>query len=209
MKKTYKKIRYYFGRIVIRIYGFKKKSYASLNEDLIIDWLIGYKKIGTYIDIGANDPERSSNTQMFYERGWHGINVEPDKKDFEKLQKIRTRDVNLNCAIGIGEKKYYSGDQSIGNTLVEELAKERGLGNIQILQLKPLKKVFEENNLTHVDFISIDVETFEHEVLKSNDWNKYTADVLCIEGWGYEYLKQYGYKHVFWDGQNSYYKLKK
>lgn len=209
MKKIMKKMAYYLGRILIRLYGFKRDAYGSLNEDLIIDWLLDYRKTGKYIDIGANDPEVGSNTRMFYERGWSGINVEPNKKDFEKLKQIRTRDINLNCAVGTGEASYYSnGDHAVGNTCVKELAEERGLKDVKILKLKPLKEIFEENGLVKVDFISIDVETFENEVLRSNDWSKYNADVLCIEGFGYGWLKQYGYEFVFWDGYNSYYKLK-
>ena len=46
------------------------------------------------------------------------------------------------------------------------------------------------------------------EVLKSNDWDKYTADMLCIERSGYDsFLRKYGYRKVFDDGGNSYYKL--
>jgi FkbM family methyltransferase len=210
MEKIINKIKYYFGRILVKLYGFKGKSYASLNEDQIIDWLLGYRKTGKYIDIGANDPEIISNTRLFYERGWNGINVEPNKKDFDKLQKIRIKDINLNFAVGTGDIKYYlnCGDTT-ASTCDPKLAEERGLKNAQTLKLKPLKEIFEENHLTKVDFISIDVESFENEVLRSNDWDKYKADLLCIEGTGYGWLKKYGYRFAFWDGFNSYYKLKK
>lgn len=72
----------------------------------------------------------------------------------------------------------------------------------------PLKKVFEDNKLTFVDFINIDTEGFENEILKGNDWAKYKARVLCIEGRGYDkFLKQFGYKQALFDGTNSYYVL--
>lgn len=50
-----------------------------MNEDNVLDWLTGYKKTGVYVDVGANHPDRMNNTKLFYERGWRGINIEPDK----------------------------------------------------------------------------------------------------------------------------------
>lgn len=204
------KLKYYIGRILVRIMGLHKKhSYSSLNEDVIIDWLTGHKEKGTYIDVGANHPDRINNTKLFYERGWRGINIEPDPTGYALFVEKRPGDVNLNCAIGEGEVDYFEGgDDTSGNTCVRDLAESRGMNVCKRLTLKPLREVFEENNLQLVDFMSIDVETFENEVLKSNDWNKYKARVICLEGYKYDFLKQFGYKKVFWDGNNSYYKLK-
>lgn len=203
--------KYYFGRILVRIFGFKNKiSYSQLNEDNIIDWLTGYKEKGIYIDIGAYNPDIISNTKLFYERGWKGINIEPSTIGYKLFCEKRPRDINLNCAIGEGEIDYFGDEsESSGATCVKELAESRGITKSRKIKLKPLKEVFEENNLSIVDFISIDVETFEEAVLKSNDWNKYKAKVICLEGFKYDFLKQFGYRRVFWDGNNSYYRLKK
>ena len=202
-------IRYNIGRLLVRVLRLRGFSYSSLNEDNIIDWLTGYKKSGIYIDVGANNPDIINNTRLFYERGWRGINIEPSEKDFKLLQEKRPEDKNYNNAIGLGEIILFEGeDNSVGNTYNQKLADERGLTKTRKIKLKPLSEIFEENNLKTVDFISVDVETFEHEVLKSNNWEKYKATVLCIEGSGYDYLKKFGYKKVFWDGCNTYYKLK-
>lgn len=209
-------LRYYYGRILIRLYGLKKeKSYSTINEDNVIDWLTGYKEKGTYIDIGANNPDHTNNTKLFYERGWRGINIEPNVKGYQAFLERRPEDTNLNVGIGVGEVEYYENpNDSCRNTCVKSFADawtgtEWEMKNKRTIKLKPLSEVFEENGLKMVDFIKIDVETFEHEVLKSNDWTKYKARVLCIEGSGYDYLKKYGYRKAFWDGNNSYYKLKK
>lgn len=201
-------MKYYIGRLLVRLFGLRGFTYSSLNEDNIIDWLTGYKKKGTYIDVGANNPDLISNTRLFYERGWRGINIEPNEKEFNLLVNARPEDKNYNCAIGEGEKDIYEdNNETVGNTFDAELAKKRGLTATRKLKLKPLSEIFVENNIDKVDFITIDVEGFEHEVLKSNDWTKFKADVLCIEGSGYDYLKKYGYKKIFWDGGNTYYKL--
>jgi len=201
-------MKYYIGRLLVKLFGLKRFSYSSVNEDNIIDWLTGYKKKGVFIDIGANNPDVINNTKLFYERGWRGINIEPSEKEFKLLQERRPGDINYNCAIGQGRVAFFEGEgDNTGNTLNVEVAEKRGLKNKRIINLKPLSEIFEENNLSKVDFISLDVEGSEHGVLKSNDWTKFKADVLCIEGCGYGYLRKYGYKKVFWDGVNSYYKL--
>ena len=62
---------------------FKKKfelsllSFSQEGEDLILNRFLGKKEKGFYVDIGAHDPKRFSNTNIFYERGWTGINIDP------------------------------------------------------------------------------------------------------------------------------------
>lgn len=205
-------IKYYIGRAFVKTLNLKGFSYSHLNEDNIIDWLTGYKEKGVYIDIGANNPDMISNTKLFYKRGWRGINIEPSEKEFALLQKQRPEDKNYNCGIGNGEMSYFEGDgtDNSGNTTNEKIAKIRGMNTKRKIILKPLSEIFKENNLTKVDFLSMDIEGSENEALRSNDWNKYKANVLCIEGSGYaRYLKGFGYKPVFWDGANTYYKLRK
>ena len=199
-------LRYYFGRILVRLFKLKKKSYSWLNEDNVLDWLTHYKNNGIYIDIGANHPDRMNNTKLFYERGWRGINIEPDKAGYDLFCEKRPNDININRAIGTGKFEYWFEDGGLVNTFNKEWADHFGLKNKVELELKPLREVFEENKLSKVDFISIDVEGFEEEVLRSNDWEKYRADVICLEGLKGGYLKKFGYRTVFWDGFNSYYK---
>ncbi|MEK7618160.1 MAG: FkbM family methyltransferase [Patescibacteria group bacterium] len=144
----------------------------------------------------------------FINGGWRGINIEPNEAGYKKFLERRPEDINLNCAVGIGEADYFYAGEGSGNTLMKNVADKRGIAQKRKIQLKPLSEIFSENNLTKVDFISMDVEGFEHEVIKSNDWNKYKATVLCLEGFGYPELKKFGYKLAFWDGGNSYYKLR-
>lgn len=205
------KIRYYLGRLLVRLKGFKyKPSFSQLNEDVIIDWLTGHKEKGTYIDIGAYNPEKISNTKLFYDRGWRGINIEPDPEAYKLFLEKRPEDININTAIGEGEKEYFGEPgEHAGNTFVPEIAQARGHTESRKIILTPLRDIFKKNNMNHVDFMSIDVEGFENDVLKSNDWNTYKADIICLEGYRYDYLKQFGYKRVFWDGGNCYYKLVK
>jgi glycosyltransferase involved in cell wall biosynthesis len=62
-------------------YSWKPKiSYSQCGEDIIIDFLLTWLKIKnpTYLDIGANDPVKLSNTYYFYKKGSRGVLIEPD-----------------------------------------------------------------------------------------------------------------------------------
>jgi hypothetical protein len=74
-------------------------SYSQNAEDVRL-WRVFHTIVdGFYVDVGAADPYVDSVTRMFYERGWSGINIEPNPC-FESLAEARTRDVNLRVAVG-------------------------------------------------------------------------------------------------------------
>ena len=76
-------------------------SYSQTGEDIIIDFLIGAKKIKdfTYLDIGANQPVKFNNTYKFYEKGYKGVCIEPDPHIHAALSKKRPKDICLNIGI--------------------------------------------------------------------------------------------------------------
>src|SRR3546814_6048313 len=75
-------------------------SYSQNQEDIILWRALCHVTEGFYIDVGANDPIDDSVTKLFYDRGWNGINIEPDPVYFAKLTEERPRDHNLSCAAG-------------------------------------------------------------------------------------------------------------
>lgn len=203
-------------------------SFSQSAEDLTLDRLLKYKKKGIYVDIGAYDPYRFSNTMRFYMRGWRGINIEPDSERFKQFKSIRPRDINLN--IGIANKRgsltYFFMEPPTLSTFVktqsQQYVKEgfllKGQTKIPVL---PLKTVLARHmGRKQIDFLSIDVEGFEIEVLKSNDWTRFRPTLLCIEtaveddagkktllikrAIG-QFLDKKGYTIVFDNGLNSFY----
>src|SRR5262249_40189981 len=74
------------------------RSYAHIGEDLRLWRALWRVRRGTYIDVGAHDPEHLSVTKLFYDRGWSGINIEPVPSSFERIARARLRDVNLCVA---------------------------------------------------------------------------------------------------------------
>lgn len=164
-------------------------SYSQKGEDLIIDRLLGSQSKGFYADVGANDPIRFSNTKRFYDRGWRGINIEPDPKNFSKFVKDRPNDINLNIGVANqeGNLAFYRFIPDTLSTLCKSEADSYVQQGYQLLDTKEvpvmsLVKIFDEyieNN--EIDFLSIDTEGYDMEVLLSNDWGKYKPKVICVE----------------------------
>ncbi len=189
--------------------------WSQEGEDIILRRIFENKKNGFYVDIGAHHPYRFSNTYYFYRIGWRGINIDANPQSIELFNKYRKRDSNLNLAIGLSKRimKYYMFNEPALNTFDELLAKERNNSGIyKIIEVKevevyPLKDVLEKflPKGQEIDFMNIDVEGLDFEVIQSNDWNKYRPKVLLVEilpshtveklidNEIYKYLKNIGY----------------
>ena len=170
------------------------RSYSQEGEDLILKSMFedrgrGHK--GFYVDVGALHPYRLSNTAFFYEKGWSGINIEPTPTAIELFKKHRPRDINLNLGVGNGtaELTFYCFDEPALNSFSKELSEERHntskfkiTGEVKI-PISPLSVILDEHlpKSTEIDFMSIDVEGLDLDVLKSNNWNKYSPAFLLVE----------------------------
>ncbi len=203
------------------------RSFSQNREDLVLDRLTGHKKRGFYVDVGAYDPYRFSNTMRFYLRGWRGINIEPDTERWLRFRKTRRRDVNLNIGIAgsRGRLTYYRIDPATLSTFEARHAAAYLRQGFTILEkikvaVLPLRDVFFEHaNDVPIDFMSIDVEGMEQNVLASNDWKRFRPHFLCIESADYSkkgeskddnkdivaFLKKVGYAKIFDNGLNSMY----
>lgn len=80
-------------------------SYSQAQEDLVISKLFRNKQSGFYVDIGASDGIKYSNTHYFYLKGWRGINIEPDLDNFVRLKNIRKHDINIKFGISKNRSK--------------------------------------------------------------------------------------------------------
>jgi len=166
-----------------------KKSYSQNGEDIIIDKLLNKKGGETYIDIGANDPFRFNNTYRFYNKGWKGVNIEPDEYNYARLAKARPNDINLNIGIGLNEGKhiFYKFLPDTLSTFSKKNANKYIKAGFKLidkkkLQIRKLSYIFSTFfSDKKVSFISIDTEGYELQILKSNNWNKYRPQVICIE----------------------------
>lgn len=166
------------------------QSYSQFNEDLLLDLLLGLKDSGFYVDVGANDPAFNSNTKRFYERGWSGINVEPGLEAYERLAQARPKDVNLHLGIGSksGELTFYhipadSTLSSFDAEAAQRMATYFGHSVTSVkVEVKPLSDVLALHAAGRsIDFLSVDAEGVDLDVLQSNDWNVHRPTIVMVE----------------------------
>lgn len=167
----------------------KRVSYSQTGEDLIIlDLLkveLGKKNI-SYMDIGANEPRFLNNTYLMYKNGARGILVEPNIKLCKKLKKYRKKDIVLNCGVAAehGKLTYYMMDSDkINSFSKEEIEEYIKLGHEllgqQDIEVFTINEILEKHG--RVDFLSIDVEGLDFEILKALNYKDYGPIVICVE----------------------------
>jgi FkbM family methyltransferase len=198
------------------------KTYAQNHEDIIIGGFFPDVNDGFYVDVGANDPLDDSVTKLFYDAGWHGINLEPIPRLYEKLQKSRPRDLNLNIGVSsepgfteFREYHEYHGLSTMVPAMQEQYQEIQGNLAYQDfddykVSLDTLANIFKEHKTKKINFLKVDVEGYEYEVLLGNDWKKYRPELICIEAnhiindWR-PILEANKYHFVITDGLNNYY----
>jgi len=162
-------------------------SFAQAGEDLILQRIfLGVPK-GFYVDVGAYHPYKLSNTYLFYLNGWRGINIEPRPDSKKIFDKIRPEDINLE--IGVAENSgianYHMFKENTLNQFefVDSTIHEIQRNQVIKIQVEPLAEVFERyiGNQGNIDFITIDTEGAEYQVLKSNNWMDFTIKVILVE----------------------------
>lgn len=199
-----------------------KVSFAQNFEDIILSRVFN-KPQGFYIDVGAAHPDVDSVTKYFYNQGWSGLNIEPNGDYFELLQRRRSRDTNLNCAVADSEGEavftFVKNDPKLSS--IEELspdliAKEKLEIVKKLTPLTTLKKVIEERKISKVDFLKIDAEGAEAKVLAGFPFAQIKPRLVLIESveakstvstkgaWEHQLTEQ-GYISVYSDGINDYY----
>lgn len=204
---------YVFLEARMFMWGLFKNSYSQNKEDIVIANLLGEKRKGFYVDIGAYDPSRFSNTKRFYLRDWRGINVEPDSVKIEKFYAERPEDINLNIGIAgrNGSLNFHRFEPNTLSTFSKDMAKEYQRQGYKLAETSKIH-VFKlgdvltkHHNSSDIDFFSIDTEGLDLEVLKSNDWKNFRPKVICIEGGKStdKFLESLGYQKVYKTPTNS------
>lgn len=174
---------HFLSKHIIKQY---RKSYSQSGEDMILDTILENLKGGFYVDIGANNPTSQSNTQYFYEKGWCGINIDALPGSMKEFNRIRARDINLEIPISDNEGKlnYYMFAPSFFNSFLEETAvlhKEMLIETKELLTKKLSWVLDKYLPNREIDFMTIDVEGLDYQVLKSNNWSKYRPKVIVFE----------------------------
>ena len=166
-------------------------SFSQEGEDTILRRLFAEKESGFYVDVGAHHPKRFSNTYLFYMAGWSGINIEPNPDAVTLFNSCRPRDINLQFGVASQDSilEYYKFDEPALNTFDFQVVNDRVLNTEYKLlskisvPVRPLSSILDEYlcNQISIDFITIDVEGFDFDVLISNNWDIYRPKFVLIE----------------------------
>tara|TARA_B100000700_G_C14856261_1_gene766399 strand:- start:112 stop:807 length:696 start_codon:yes stop_codon:yes gene_type:complete len=167
---------------------YSKKSYSLSNIDVVIDYMFKDIKKGIYIDIGCNHPIKYNNTYLLHKRGWCGINVDADKTSIKLFKEYRKNDHNIRSIVSNNtdiKKLYYYHDRSAINTLSKELVDKRSTKPQKIIEEKSitLNMIIENSPFKDkkINFLTIDIEGHEHNVLKNFNFSKYKIDLIVVE----------------------------
>ena len=167
---------------------YKKNYYSFSGVDVVIGNIFKDKDIGLYIDVGCQHPVKNNNTYILNKKGWKGINIDLDKDNIDLFNISRPNDENINIAISnkISEVElFFYHKKSPINTI------DKKTSNYQQAKVTEIKKV-NTNTLDNVisktkyknskfDFLSVDVEGHELQVLEGFDFNLYSPDVIVVE----------------------------
>lgn len=168
-------------------------SYSQSGEDVIVNYLFNTYNITnpTYLEIGTNYPIKCNNTFYFYNRGSRGVCIEPDSEMYKVIKKVRPHDTVLNVGIGISDVKeaifyLFPGEVNGWSTFSKEEAelreKKSGIKPKEVIvPLRSINSVIEQYFNPWPNFISLDVEGLDLQILRSMDFDRFKPEVICVE----------------------------
>ena len=167
------------------------ESFSQEGEDVVLAGLLPHgNHRGFFVDVGAHHPTRFSNTWKFYQAGWRGINIDPTPGSRNFFMALRPDDINLEIGISrkSGKRQFFCYNEpalnGIDNDRREELADTPFKLESSIdIETLPLSEILERHgqNYSTPNFLNIDVEGLEMEVLSSHDWAKYPFGFILVE----------------------------
>jgi len=201
-----------------------QEYYSQDGQDkFVMESYFPYRSEGTFVDIGANDGITYSNTYAFELQGWTGYCIEPLKSAFTKLVKNRPRSKCINALISdkAGKSEFLSIEgycEMLSGEVKKYDPQHLERINNEILQYGGNKEVVKINAYRFddlikdeiIDFLSIDVEGGELDIIKDIDFSRHFIKVICIENnyhdismisliqsFGYRFVGSFGMDNIF------------
>ena len=207
-ESTYEKIKHFYKA---NITNYKRNIYSEFGEDFIAAVLLGFRSSGFYVDIGAFRPKELSATYYFYKKlNWSGIAIEPNPTAKKLFKALRPRDIFINKGVTDinGKLTYYEFQDPTLNSFSEKVYESNRsiLTNKINIIVNRLDEILDQYipTGTTIDLMNIDAEGLDLNVLKSNDWKRFSPEVLMIEDHQFnpeapleseivQFLKEHGY----------------
>jgi FkbM family methyltransferase len=184
-----------YNNIYKRMFG-RAKFLGDHFQDLFAYMYLQRKQNGFYMDIGANDGVTASNTCVFEQLGWRGVCIEPQPEIYKQLRKSRKCDC-YNVAISsqsddsvefvIADDHGVNPCSGLADGFTEYLQTSINERGLKTKTIKVKTMTFEDvmknyPDITHIDYMSIDVEGSEVNILETIDFEKYSFGFVSIEG---------------------------
>ena len=166
------------------------KIFSQEGEDLFLIDFFKNQNEGFYVDVGAFHPFRINNTYALYKKGFRGINIDISATSIDLFNFARPDDINLNLgASNKTENKVFFSKKNLSfhNTFLKSLAEsdiqKEPFKKEYTIECKPLTKIIDDTKFSNkkIDFLNIDAEGYDYEVLIGLDLKKYSPKIICIE----------------------------
>ena len=197
LKYIYKKIYILQNLYIQNKIHQKRKFYSQSKEDIFVLKYFKNKNRGFYVDVGCHHPSRINNTFLLYKHGWRGVNIDMSKLSIDLFDVSRKEDVNIHSAVSSKNKiiNYYTNKNLF---LSASIIQKKGSSKFKYkeqVSSKPLTKILDKTIYKdkQIDFLSIDAEGADYEVLKSLNFKKYKPKLICIEIWQ-DQIKEFNIK---------------
>ena len=165
-----------------------KKTYSLFGEDLAALKFFKNEKKGFYVDIGCYHPTHINNTYLLYKKGWNGINIDVSQFSIDLFKFMRPDDLNYKCAVSETKKKvnlYYQKEHSQLISINKLTAKKFIKGRLKkkIINSFSLEEILSWGKYKdyEIDFLDVDVEGADLQVLKGLNFSKRKPKLICVE----------------------------
>ena len=168
---------------------FPKKQYSCFGEDLFVSDYFKNQDSGFYVDVGSYHPFFWNNTYLLHKKKWSGINIDANPLSTELFKFARRDDYNFNLAITNKKKNkitlYYRRKMNVLNTTDESFAKKNFPNGYETtdVECSTLDSVLSKTKYKGmvIDFLNLDVENTEKDVLESLSFEIYRPKLICVE----------------------------
>lgn len=194
----------------------KFKHYSQFAEDISISRLFPKRYKGFFVDVGCFHPKKYNNTYMLYRRGWRGINIDIHSIKIRAFDIARPHDINIASAVSNIEEEvvcYSGGFYSLTTSLNKTFAEKHGNYTKKKISCATLTKLIDNSSYKNrqIDFLSVDAESHDLEVLLSLDFSRYNPNLIGVETHYalfsevsrsslFQFLSNLGYELVGWCG---------
>jgi hypothetical protein len=178
-----------------------RKSYAHTEEDLFILKEFQNQK-GFYVDVGCHHPTRLNNCHLLYKKGWRGINIDISEFSIKLFNLVRTKDININRAVSLEQKKVRFYYDKLISLYISLNKRKKQLDRYKEIMSDTLTNIIDQTKFKDkkIDFLSIDAEGKDFEVLQSLNFERYDPKYICVEIYSrdlkFDFKKDQIYKYL-------------